>query len=419
MPPATTISASPHLTAWAASTTAFRPLPQTLLIVSAGTLSGIPPRSDAWRAGFWPRPAPTTLPMITSSICSGFKPARATASRTTIAPSWVAASGARVPRNFPIGVRTAETMTGFSMRILRGQRRILAAGVGGKPAADRTRPLRFPWSAQAAGDLEQAPDARGEGRIERLVRGAPAPVPVRDPGHVHARLGAEAEQVLHGDDREVGDRGHRLAHDAPGDLLLASADVVQHVALRDRIERPEPPHRRVVVVRSRVDDDVAHEVVRRVVAVGRIETELEDTHSRKREIGPERDDVLGDVPQVFRHERRATDRPRDRIEQRATGTGLPGAPGRGRRTGGDGPVPDEAAEVIETERVVERELVCHARDPPGVPGRGEGVPAVDRVPPELPRLAEVVRRDAGDLHQPPSRVEPEHLLMRPHVRRVE
>ncbi len=37
MPPATTISASPALMAWAASITAFRPEPQTLLMVRAAT----------------------------------------------------------------------------------------------------------------------------------------------------------------------------------------------------------------------------------------------------------------------------------------------------------------------------------------------------------------------------------------------
>ena len=36
--------------------TAFRPEPQTLLIVSAATWSGSPPLSAACRAGFWPAP---------------------------------------------------------------------------------------------------------------------------------------------------------------------------------------------------------------------------------------------------------------------------------------------------------------------------------------------------------------------------
>ena len=63
--------------------------------------------SAACRAGFWPRPAWITQPMITSSTSSGFTPARLTASRTTIAPSCGAENPFNEPRNFPTGVRAA------------------------------------------------------------------------------------------------------------------------------------------------------------------------------------------------------------------------------------------------------------------------------------------------------------------------
>ena len=56
-PPATTISASPHFTACAASITAFRPEPQTLLMVRPGTPIGSPALMTVCRAGFWPEPA--------------------------------------------------------------------------------------------------------------------------------------------------------------------------------------------------------------------------------------------------------------------------------------------------------------------------------------------------------------------------
>jgi hypothetical protein len=52
-----------------------------------------------------------TLPMMHSSTVAGSIPARAMASRTTIAPSSVALRSFRAPRNLPVGVRTAETMT--------------------------------------------------------------------------------------------------------------------------------------------------------------------------------------------------------------------------------------------------------------------------------------------------------------------
>ena len=55
--------ASPALICDAAIMTDLRPDPQTLFTVVHGTLSGIPARSAAWRAGAWPTPAWMTLPI--------------------------------------------------------------------------------------------------------------------------------------------------------------------------------------------------------------------------------------------------------------------------------------------------------------------------------------------------------------------
>src|SRR5262245_60966652 len=116
MPPATATSMSPTRIAWSAIITALSPDPHTLLIVSAATRSGRPPLSAACRAGLWPRPAETTLPRMHSSTISGSMPARRTASRTTIAPSSGAVNPFSTPRNLPVGVRTALTITDSRMR---------------------------------------------------------------------------------------------------------------------------------------------------------------------------------------------------------------------------------------------------------------------------------------------------------------
>ena len=110
MPPATTTSASPARISAAASMIAFRPEPQTRLIVVRSTLSPRPAFSAAWRAGAWPTPAWSTWPMSTSSIWSGATPARSTAARIAIPPSVVAGTSASEPPNLPIGVRAADTM---------------------------------------------------------------------------------------------------------------------------------------------------------------------------------------------------------------------------------------------------------------------------------------------------------------------
>ena len=44
---------------------ALRPERHTLLTVVAGTLSGMPAFTAAWRAGIWPWPASSTWPMNT------------------------------------------------------------------------------------------------------------------------------------------------------------------------------------------------------------------------------------------------------------------------------------------------------------------------------------------------------------------
>src|SRR5438270_6294496 len=51
--------------------------------------------------------------MMTSSIAAGAMPERRTASFITIAPSWGAVKLARLPRNLPVGVLAAPTITGI------------------------------------------------------------------------------------------------------------------------------------------------------------------------------------------------------------------------------------------------------------------------------------------------------------------
>ncbi len=113
MPPATATLMSPVWTPCAASITARSPDPHTMFSVIAPTVGGSPARSAAWRAGAWPMPAETTLPMKHSSTWSGATPARTSASRMAIAPSSGALSDFSAPRNLPVGVRAALRMTAF------------------------------------------------------------------------------------------------------------------------------------------------------------------------------------------------------------------------------------------------------------------------------------------------------------------
>ena len=111
MPPAMITSASPQRMAWAPRCRALRPEPQTLFRVRLGTAWGRPARIEAWRAGFWPLPAVSTWPRITSSTCAGSRPVCSSRRRITAAPSSGAGMFASEPWKLPTAVRVAATIT--------------------------------------------------------------------------------------------------------------------------------------------------------------------------------------------------------------------------------------------------------------------------------------------------------------------
>ncbi len=98
MPPATTSSASPSSTVLVPRMTDCRPEPHTLLTVVQGTVFGTSAKIAAWRAGAWPMPADSTLPMNTSSIWSGVSLARSMAALMAVAPRRGAGSDDSAPR---------------------------------------------------------------------------------------------------------------------------------------------------------------------------------------------------------------------------------------------------------------------------------------------------------------------------------
>ena len=115
-PPATTTSNSPARISWSASAIASTPDRQTLLMVSAGTVSGMPALCAACRAGIWPAPAVSTWPMITYCTWSGATPARSSAALIANPPRSVPEKSFSEPSSRPIGVRAPPTMTDVRCR---------------------------------------------------------------------------------------------------------------------------------------------------------------------------------------------------------------------------------------------------------------------------------------------------------------
>src|SRR3972149_1413292 len=114
-PPATMTDASPHSIQRAAVLIASSPLPQMRFTVYAGTSTGSPAFTAAYRAMYassitWP-----TQPRITWSTCSGFTPARQTASLIATAARSEAEKSWNAPPSRPIGVRHPLTTTTSSM----------------------------------------------------------------------------------------------------------------------------------------------------------------------------------------------------------------------------------------------------------------------------------------------------------------
>ncbi len=110
------MSLSPAKILCAAKTTDFNPDPQTLLIVNAGTVSGIPAAIETCLATFCPCPAPSTFPKMTSSTKFASKLASANAPRTATCPNSTGEIFLKAPPNFPTAVLFADTMTTSVMK---------------------------------------------------------------------------------------------------------------------------------------------------------------------------------------------------------------------------------------------------------------------------------------------------------------
>src|SRR5438045_8799680 len=87
--------------------------------------------------------------MMHSSTMDGSTPARRTASLTTSAPSSVAVNPFSAPRNFPVGVRTAETITDSRTADLDGLHRIRAEKLLQPPDNHARRPHHLPRPLRA------------------------------------------------------------------------------------------------------------------------------------------------------------------------------------------------------------------------------------------------------------------------------
>src|SRR4029078_12225406 len=114
--------------------------------------------------------------MMHSSTMAGSMPARWMASRTTIEPSCVAVNPFSAPRNLPVGVRTAETMTDSRTAHLDARDRIGAEQFLEPLQDERGRPVHFarPFSTDRVYEQHIAFELHMRGALHRRTdNGAP------------------------------------------------------------------------------------------------------------------------------------------------------------------------------------------------------------------------------------------------------
>ena len=141
---------------------------------------------------------------------------------------------------------------------------------------------------------------------------------------------------------------------------------------------------------------VRQEGIRRISREG----ELQDLHAAEAVAIAQRLDLRGRRAEILGDDReRIADGAAQRLEERATRAGAPRPVDRRRRPGRDVPGAGEADEVVDADEVDLGEHPAQAIDPPAEPVGGHGLPAVERIAPELSGRAEIVGRDAGDVRR--------------------
>src|SRR5688572_20088225 len=210
---------------------------------------------------------------------------------------------------------------------------------------------------------------------------------------VQARFCAEPEDVLGRRDRQLRARAPRELEQLP--MRLPSRD--PHACTVAPVQRAPPAECRVVVVRPRVRDGPRRVPLgpMRVPWVP-VERELQDAHTREAELLAEALDWFRDHAEILGHERQPSELAAEGPKDRLAGTSPPAPRPRGARARWDRPVRDEAAEVIDAQKIEERELPAEAVDPPAVTTRPKRGPVVERAAPALAARAERIRRYPGD-----------------------
>src|SRR4051812_4747582 len=148
------------------------------------------------------------------------------------------------------------------------------------------------------------------------------------------------------------------------------------------------------------------------------ERELEYLHAGEAQLIAQLLYVGRNYAQILGDDRESSQRITHRLEQRCAWAGHPAAIDGSFLAGRHLPVGHEAAEVIQPRDIDQCQCRAEALDPPAVALAGQHIPAIQRVAPQLPGEAEVIRWYAGHSDRMAFLVQREDLAVGPDIRAI-
>src|SRR5258706_9407136 len=256
------------------------------------------------------------------------------------------------------------------------------------------------------------------GQFSRKLPGSktPLPIPAVQAWRIHAGFAAQAQHILQRDEAKIGHRALRRANEPPMNSILAASKIGFRIApFVIGSAGAEPAHGSVIVVRSRVDDLAAGTMrqihVRTLVA----ETELQHRHPRNLQALPQRMNLRRNVAEIFCKKRQASKSLAQLVKQIVPRTIHPTPVYRSGIGRGNLPELVEPAEMVDPDVVAVPRCPPQPLDPPLIAFRLHHVPAVQRISPALPRLAEEIGRDSRNHIGLEIFIQPEQFAVHPHV----
>ena len=246
---------------------------------------------------------------------------------------------------------------------------------------------------------------------------SPRPIIAGNPRYVHPGFAAQSQYILQREDRIFGRGGQGCPNKIPVDAgtvrIHIAADLVPGILGSLSI----PADGGIIVMGACVAYTVADKIVGQVIVFSRVvEAKLEYPHTRESVMVAQCFHGRRDDPQVFGDNRQMFAQSLDdRVKKVRPGTSDPFPVDGGFFAVRNGPVSFETTEMIDTQHIIQPELVTDPPDPPPVTVLPMVLPKVEGIAPKLSRGAEIVRRHAGHNGGKAVFIQIKQLLVSPHI----